>query len=149
MHFSVICAEDMPRLGLAKEAPGRDFGDSALNVYRSVCTNWPRGELPAAFYTVPPAPAPVLVLSGGIDPVTPARHGQRIAELLGAKARHVVVPHAGHGVMQLGCMRDVLFRFVDAKTDAEALAVKTDCAQALPRPPAYSPFRAAAGSQKP
>jgi pimeloyl-ACP methyl ester carboxylesterase len=149
MHFSVICAEDMPRLTLASEPAGRDFGDSALNVYRSVCARWPRGDVPASFYTVPPAPAPVLVLSGGIDPVTPPRHGQRITQMLGNQARHVVVPHAGHGVMALGCMRDVLFRFVDAKTAAEAMAVKTDCAQAMPRPPAYSPFRAALGSQKP
>jgi alpha-beta hydrolase superfamily lysophospholipase len=103
--------------------------------------------VPAAFYNVPPAPAAVLVLSGGADPVTPARHGERVALALGAKARHVVVAEAGHGVMALPCMRDVLFRFIDAVDDAAALQLKTDCAAAMPRPGAFVPPRAGAGSR--
>ena len=51
----------------------------------------------------------------------------------------MVVPQAGHGVMGLGCMRDVLFRFIDAADDAAALAVDTGCAARLPRPPAFVP----------
>ncbi|MEQ1895038.1 MAG: hypothetical protein ABL998_21060, partial [Planctomycetota bacterium] len=46
---------------------------------------------------------------------------QRVTQALGAQARHVVVPQAGHGVMALACMRDVLFRYVDAQTDDAAL----------------------------
>ena len=91
-------------------------------LYREVCAGWPRGEVPAAFYALPPAPAPTLLLSGGIDPATPPRHGERVAQALGPMARHVVVPNAGHGVLAIGCMRDVVFRFVDAADDAEALA---------------------------
>ena len=85
-----------------------------------------------------PAAAPALVLSGGADPVTPPRHGERVAHALGAKARHVVVPNAGHGVMALGCMRDLLFRFVDADDGERALAqLDTACVQGIPRPPAF------------
>ena len=51
---------------------------------------------------------------------------------LGPKARHVVVPNAGHGVMALGCMRDVVFRFVDAADDARRCAVDAGCATAHP-----------------
>lgn len=141
MHFSVICAEDMPRLARTHELPAPDLGDGFADVYRDVCADWPRGDVPAAFYTLPTSPAPVLVLSGGLDPVTPPRHGARVAQALGAKARHVVVPNAGHGVMALGCMRDVLFRFVDAGTDPEALAVDTACVESIPRPPAFQPVR--------
>jgi TAP-like protein len=78
-----------------------------------------------------------LLLSGGLDPVTPPRHGARTAQALGPLARHVVVPHAGHGVMGLGCMPDVLFQFIDAQDDASALALTIDCAQSMPRPLAY------------
>ena len=138
MHFSVVCAEDFPRLALATDPPGADFGDGFAALYRGVCAAWPRGELPAAFYTLPPAPAATLVLSGGIDPVTPTRHGARVALALGAKARHVVVPNAGHGVMAIGCMRDVLFRFVDAASDDEALKVDAACVTAIPRPPMFA-----------
>jgi fermentation-respiration switch protein FrsA (DUF1100 family) len=93
--------------------------------------------VPAAFYRVPAARAPVLVLSGGLDPVTPPRHGQRVAQALGPLARHVVVPQAGHGVMLQGCMRDAVFRFIDAADDAQALKVQADCAAKAPRPPAF------------
>jgi pimeloyl-ACP methyl ester carboxylesterase len=141
MHFSVICAEDLPRLrsGASADRPGADFGEDFAALYRRVCEGWPAGAVPAAFYQVPAARAPVLVLSGGLDPVTPPRHGQRVAQALGPLARHVVVPQAGHGVMLQGCMRDAVFRFIDAADDAQALEVKADCAAKAPRPPVFLP----------
>jgi len=45
--------------------------------------------------------------------------------------------------MAIGCMRDVVFRFVDAATDAEALAVDAGCAAQVPRPPAFVSLRSA------
>jgi len=145
MHFSVICAEDMPRMALsqAQERPGTDFGSSFAELYTRICATWPRGSVPAEFYRVPTLAAPTLVLSGGADPVTPPRHGERIAKALGASARHVVVPQAGHGVMALPCIRDVLFRFIDADTDAAAQQVDASCAVAIPRPAAFVPLAAA------
>ncbi len=143
MHFSVVCAEDLPLLTQAKEAPGADFGTQFADLYARVCADWPRGEVPAGFYRVGTLAAPTLVLSGGADPVTPPRHGERIAKALGASARHVVVAQAGHGVMGLPCMRDVLFRFIDAEGDAAAQQVDAGCAAALPRPPAFVPPAAA------
>ena len=139
MHFSVVCAEDVPRLAQATDTPGADFGGGFADLYRKVCAHWPRGEVPPAFYTLPPAPAATLVLSGGMDPATPPRHGERVAAALGAKARHVVVAHAGHGVLGVGCMRDVMFRFIDAIDDDSALKVDADCARAIPRPTVFVP----------
>ncbi len=145
MHFSVVCAEDVPRMDPAfgsVDKAGADFGDSFGNLYRQVCAGWPRGEVPAAFYTLPSAPVPTLVLSGAIDPATPPRHGERVARALGAKARHVVVPNAGHIVMSLPCLRDALFRFIDAPADDEAMKVDVSCAGGVPRPPAFVPPKA-------
>jgi pimeloyl-ACP methyl ester carboxylesterase len=140
MHFSVICAEDAPRLGSSTDAPGSDFGSLDRDQYARICKAWPRGEVPAAFYTLPAAQHPVLLLSGGADPATPPRHGARVAKALGAQARHVVVPQAGHGVaLSLSCMQDVLFRFVDAKEDADALKVDASCAERIPRPTVFLP----------
>ena len=45
--------------------------------------------------------------------------------------------------MAIGCMRDVIFRFVDAASDADALAVDAGCAAKVPRPPAFVSLRAA------
>ena len=146
MHFSVVCAEDLPRVDGPQgdgrpAARGKDFGDGQLALYRRVCAQWPRGAVPPGFYTVPPSPAPVLLLSGGLDPVTPPRHAERVATALGPNARHVVVPHGGHGLLSIGCLRGAWFRFIDAPDDATALQVDTGCAGALPRPPAYRPPR--------
>jgi pimeloyl-ACP methyl ester carboxylesterase len=128
-----------------------DFGSSQANIYRDACASWPRGAVPAAFYTVPLARSATLLLSGGADPATPPRHAERTARALGALAKHVLVAQAGHGVMSLPCMRDVLFRFIDAADDAAALAVETQCASGVPRPGAFLGLRpeAAASASKP
>ena len=137
MHFSVVCTEDLR--GAAVQVPAADFGEGLAPLYREVCAFWPRGELAAGFRQVPPAPVATLLLSGGIDPATPPRHGERVAQALGAKARHAVVPHAGHGLLALPCVRDAVFRFVDAADDEQALRIDADCARDIPRPPAFVP----------
>jgi pimeloyl-ACP methyl ester carboxylesterase len=149
MHFSVVCAEDMPRMAGAQERPGADLGSSFAELYTRVCAQWPRGAVPEAFYRVPALAAPTLVLSGGADPVTPPRHGERITKALGASARHIVVPQAGHGVMAMPCMRDVMFRFIDADSDGAAGQVDADCANGIPRPPAFVPLAPAAATATP
>jgi pimeloyl-ACP methyl ester carboxylesterase len=149
MHFSVICAEDAPRADRNKQGhkqdshptAGADFADNTAQLYAKVCATWPQGAVPPSFYDVPPARSPVLLLSGGLDPATPPRHAQRVAQALGANALNVVVPHAGHGVMSVGCMRDVIYKFIDTEEDAVALKVQADCAAAMPRPLAFQPPR--------
>jgi len=149
-HFSVICAEDLgpnapppdPADAAAALAPDNPFGAHFAQRYREVCADWPRGTVDPAFYTLAPAPAPTWLLSGGLDPVTPPRHGERVARALGARARHSVVANAGHGVTALGCVRDAVQRFITAADEVQALAVAStgaDCAAAVPRPPAFRP----------
>jgi pimeloyl-ACP methyl ester carboxylesterase len=146
MHFSVICAEDVPRLASATDKPGEDFRTVDADMYARVCKTWPRGDVPADFYKLPPTPSPVLVMSGGADPATPARHGERVAKALAMghpeRVQHLVVPEAGHGVMAVGCVRDLMFRFIDAKTDAAALPQDGKCATRIPRPTAFQPIQA-------
>jgi pimeloyl-ACP methyl ester carboxylesterase len=139
MHFSVVCAEDLQGRDSPPQ-PAADFGQGLAPLYREICAFWPRGEVPAAFRQVPPAPAPTLLLSGGIDPATPPRHAERVVSALGAKARHEVVPNAGHGLLALPCVREAVFRFVDADGDADALRVPADCARGIPRPPVFVPL---------
>lgn len=138
MHFSVVCAEDVPRLAQASDAAGRDFGTQFAEAYTRICKDWPRGPVPAEFYQVKPSTAPVLLLSGGSDPATPPRHGERVAKAMGAKALHVIVPNAGHGVMGQGCARELVFRFI-AADEKDALALDASCVRKIPRPPAFQP----------
>ncbi|TDM06154.1 MAG: cysteine protease [Ideonella sp. MAG2] len=145
MHFAVVCAEDMPRLPSAAAA-ATDFGDGTVRQYQEACADVTAGTPPPGFYTLPPATVPALLLSGGADPATPPRHGERVGKALGGLARHVVVPQAGHGTLSLGCVRDAVFRFVDAESATTALeeastAKGAACADKMPRPPAFAPIQ--------
>jgi pimeloyl-ACP methyl ester carboxylesterase len=149
MHFSVLCSEDMPRIAQSKDQPGADFGDSFLKMYSDTCAEWPKAVIDPAFYSIPAVQFPVLVLSGGADPATPPRHGERAAKALGEKAQHIVVPHAGHGVFSIGCMRDIVFKFLDTPLDADAQKMDASCVTSIPRPSVWqAPVVNAKGATK-
>jgi len=139
MHFAVVCAEDA---GIAGEGgtTGR-FSHGLADAYAEVCRDWPTGEVDAEFRRLSPSPVPVLLLSGGLDPATPPRHAERVAAALGTKTRHIVVAHAGHGIMAIGCAGDLVFQFVDAVDEQQALAIDAACLADIPRPPAFVPSR--------
>lgn len=136
MHFSVWCAEEYARLPAIPAA--NDFSRVTDRMYRKICEKWPRGTVPAAFYTLPRSPVPVLLLSGGIDPVTPTRHGAHVAAALGPQALHLSVSNAGHGLMsQGGCLRELAYRYLNAKDDLDAGKVNTSCVRQIPWPLAW------------
>lgn len=143
-HFSVICSEDL-RTAMTPAVARSPF-DALAVVYDRVCADWPRADPPAGFTTIAPARSPVLLLSGGVDPVTPPRHAERVHAALGALARHAVVPQAGHGVLALPCVREAAAHFVAARDAERALAVDADCARSVPRPRAWVPPGSAAAA---
>lgn len=58
-------------------------------------------------------PIPALVLNGAFDPITPAAWGADIAATL-PRARHYVVPTAGHGVIRgEACAGGIALAFID------------------------------------
>lgn len=140
MHFSVICGEDPLRS--ASAATAGHFAGLLDASYAAVCAQWPRSKVDAAFYTLPPSSAPVLMFSGGADPATPPRHAELVAKALGDKVRQVVVAKAGHGILRLGCTSDLVFKFLDNKVEADALKVDAACLANIPRPKAFVPLGA-------
>ena len=144
MHFSVWCTEAYAK---PLAAPKDAFEKVMAQTYAQTCKDWPRGEVPAGFFTIPPAAVPVLLFSGGIDPVTPIRHGAAVARALGANARHVTIQNAGHGLLAQGCVRDVVYRFLSARDDADALKLDTNCVRQIPRPLAWQALQATTGVQ--
>lgn len=139
MHFSVVCAEDMRGPEPAAPVPVNEFEHGMLELYRQVCARWPALKPPAEFYTMPPAGAPTLVLSGGLDPVTGPRHGRRVAAALGDRALHIEAGNLGHGVMMTPCGRELVSAFVTAVDDAAAGKIDRRCAAAIPRPQIFIP----------
>ena len=132
MHLSVICTEDVPRITPADLAAlgGSFFGSSLVDDFMRACALWPRGRVPEDYYTPVRSDVPALILSGGIDPATPPRHGERVAESL-PNARHFVAPHLGHGVSLHGCAPRLVESFV-RKASARELDGK--CLERIPRP---------------
>lgn len=147
MHLSVVCAEDVPRLddpqAVADNPLGAMFGDTHKRYYQRACSQWPRGNVDPAFYRIPPSKVPVLLLSGGDDPVTPPRHAARVAKALGPQVKHLVVSHAGHGVLSVGCAPDLFTRFI-AEPERE---LDSQCLAKIPRPPVFLPILSPARSQ--
>ena len=133
MHYSVWCGEAYAKPRPAS-AVSDEFTARSAESYDKICASWPRADIPKEFYTIPSAKSPVLLLSGGIDPVTPTRNGDQVAKALGAKARHVSIENMGHGLLMHGCVREVVDKFLAAKNDDEALKVDTSCVRQIPRP---------------
>ena len=141
MHLSVLCAEDIPRITrqdmdrLAQSF----FGRALVDDFVRACSIWPRGRVPAEYYEPVRSDVPTLILSGGIDPATPPRHGDLVAATL-PNARHFVAPHLGHGVSLHGCAPRLIESFV-RKGSATELDGK--CLQRIPRPLFVMPLGAA------
>jgi len=123
LHFAVVCAEDVPRF-----TPELMKSDAAV-LAKPLAEMIPRLcqdiKVPAVPYVAPSRiEAPALLLSGALDPVTPPHRAQTAAKSM-ARAQHVVVANAGHGVSQLGCAPRLLRAFLDqpqAKLDAACVA---------------------------
>jgi len=132
MHLSVICAEDIPRITPEDlERLGQSFfGRALVDDFMRACASWPRGKLPDDFYTPVKSDVPALILSGGIDPATPPRHGDAVAASL-PNARHFVAPYLGHGVSLHGCAPRLVETFVKKASAAE---LDGKCLARIPRP---------------
>ena len=72
----------------------------------------------------------MLLLSGGIDPATPPRHGERVASWF-PNGKHLVAANLGHGVSLHGCAPRLLEEFI-RKGGAASLDGK--CLERIPRP---------------
>jgi len=132
MHLSVICSEDIPRITPADlETVSRSFfGRSLVDDFIRACRLWPKGAVPNDYYEPVRSDVPVLILSGGIDPATPPRHGERVAATL-PNARHFVAPQLGHGVSLHGCAPRLIESFI---RKGSARELDGQCLERIPRP---------------
>jgi pimeloyl-ACP methyl ester carboxylesterase len=99
MYLSVTCAEDIPFSDEAAEyerEAGTFLGDARARSHYDACRVWPHGKVSAEFHENVVSDAPVLILNGDRDPVTPPRWGDEAASTL-PNAVHVVVPFGHHG----------------------------------------------------
>ncbi|MGI8898621.1 MAG: alpha/beta fold hydrolase [Pyrinomonadaceae bacterium] len=99
MYLSVTCAEDLPwiKSGEGERLAANTFlGDYRLRQQREACALWPRAAIPRDYGEPVRGSAPVLILTGEWDPVTPPSNGDAVARHL-PNSLHVIVPHGAHG----------------------------------------------------
>ena len=113
LHYSVTCAEDVPRATtdarLALE--GVRSGGLAKRLL-AVCDVWPHGKAPADASSPVTSDVPVLILSGAFDPVTPPAGGALVAKTL-SRSRHIVAKGYGHIVSPHACAPRLIAAFID------------------------------------
>ena len=120
VNFAVVCAEDVPFWTAASRAEftqsplGRTWMESA----EASCAVWQASAVAADFIKPLQTATPVLLLSGGLDPVTPPSW----AELAMAKmsnARHLIAPHATHIAASQSCAPKLISQFIEKQSSSE------------------------------
>ncbi|NJR71683.1 MAG: hypothetical protein HC782_00355 [Gammaproteobacteria bacterium] len=86
----------------------------------------------------------MLILSGGLDPVTPPSFGDEIKKTF-SNSVHFVAPNVGHGTSHQGCGPKIVKQFIEKASIAD---LNGDCLKRLPRPTFYQPMVAKADKQK-
>jgi pimeloyl-ACP methyl ester carboxylesterase len=138
MHNAVVCSEDAPFYAdidngaLEKTYIGPVITDSL----EDSCSVWPAGVVDENLREPLKTDAPVLLLSGTADPITPPYFAELAAVDLG-NARHLIGKNQGHGLAGEGCMPDIVGRFVES---ASVNALETDCMERLYALPFFLDF---------
>ena len=111
MHNAVMCTEDAPFIdwdGIDQKAINASYmGPLQLEAIHAMCTVWPRGTLDDDLREPLATDNPVLLLSGGADPITPPyfaelaavdmrRHWQLVGAAAGARPRRGRLHAARH-----------------------------------------------------
>jgi pimeloyl-ACP methyl ester carboxylesterase len=127
MHNAVVCSEDVPfydRAAIDLEGLAASYiGHVQLDALETICSIWPAGPVDDEFKVPLEISAPVLLLSGDADPVTPPRYAELAAVDLG-NALHLIGRGQGHGQLRVGCMPSLLDEFV---TGADPGAIDATC----------------------
>jgi pimeloyl-ACP methyl ester carboxylesterase len=114
LHYAVTCAEDATRIAAGDTAKvAADLRAPSLaesNI--AACDGWPRPALPTDFATPVTSAKPVLLLSGGLDPVTPPAGAELVAKTL-SNSRHIIAAGYGHIVSPHACAPRLIEKFID------------------------------------
>ncbi|MEM7502741.1 MAG: alpha/beta hydrolase [Pseudomonadota bacterium] len=127
MHNAVACTEDAPYF--AAENVTRDslertyIGPVLLEALTAICSVWPAGVLDEGFKEPLATAAPVLLLSGEADPITPPEYASQAAVDLRTAYLHTGALQ-GHGQAARGCMPEVMAEFVATPSESP---IDDDC----------------------
>ena len=142
MHNSVVCSEDAPaypdidaELDQA-QLEASYIGADQYGALKTLCDLWPAGPTDDDFRQPITAQAPVLVLSGEFDPITPPAYGEQLDAAL-ANSTHFIAPGQGHGVIARGCIPRVAAHFIRTADLASTARAEDGCIDELDAMPFF------------
>jgi len=125
LYFSIVCMEDTPWITDREriDATANTFvGTYRVDAQRAACRQWNIPAVDATRHIGNYPQVPILLLSGGMDYVTPTAWAREVAAH-DPKARVVVIPALGHfpdGLSDMACYDRVMADFL-ARGDATKL----------------------------
>ncbi len=132
MQLAVICAEDIPFITeeeIKRESAGTFYGETRVRAYAKACAQWPKGAVAPKFATPVKSDAPVLLVSGDIDPVTPPWIAEAAARYL-PKGRQVRIRYGSH--YSYDCAENLVAEFIERGTTE---GLDTSCLEQIRRLP--------------
>jgi pimeloyl-ACP methyl ester carboxylesterase len=132
MYFSVTCSESVPFFSeedVKRETNGTFLGDYRVRVHVNACREWALAAEPRSFTDAVKSDAPVLMLSGEVDPASPHWLGAEAARYL-PNSRQVTIPKGGHGYFS-ACISGITAEFISKGT---AQGLNTSCLDGVRRP---------------
>lgn len=133
MAMSVECPEDVDAIDpdtISGATRGSFFGDARVRQEIAACDVWPHRAVDPSFFAPVRSNAPVLILTGGLDPATPPDQVARVQRFL-PHAIDVIFPHQAHA-SNSPCGQKLVSAFVTA---ADGRGLDTSCAAQELRPP--------------
>lgn len=129
LNYAVMCTEDVPfwaSVDMAAQA-NTYLGTTLVEVTRGVCETWPAGFMDEGFKQPIESDAPILLLSGELDPITPPRYAELAAQSL-TNAMSVVASGEGHGMLTVPCLQHVMAEFLEM---ADPSALDLSCVERI------------------
>ena len=133
MSLSVMCAEDVPFITedeIKSNTSGTFYGDYRVRTSIKSCEQWPRAKVAASFIEPVKSDAPILMITGDLDPVAPSWLAAGASRLL-PNSRHISIHNTGHH-FRFECVDNLMVEFL-AKGSAKGL--DDSCVKAIERPP--------------
>ncbi|HKW44120.1 MAG TPA: alpha/beta fold hydrolase [Candidatus Eremiobacteraceae bacterium] len=133
MAMSVACPEQVANIDPAvipAAVRGTFLGDSEVQEQIAACDVWPTRSVDPSFFAPVRSNAPVLLLTGALDPLTPPDEAAAVQRYL-PHAINVTFPHVAH-TTKTQCGVKLVSAFIAA---GDGRGLDTSCASQEQRPP--------------
>ena len=131
LYLSIICAEDATQIDYSTQ-PVNGLGVQTTTQLQEMCGVWNTIPVGSDFFEPLRSDIPTLLLSGRLDPVTPASNGEVALQTL-ENAKHLVVSGTAHNTIQQPCVYNLVRDFMQS-TDVQSL---DDSCTTEPKRPAF------------